>query len=223
MDGVLLVAKPAGVTSHDVVESVPPCSAARRSATPARSIRSRPGCWWSWSGAARACSATWSDCRRPTAPWRASARSRTPVIRPGTVTRDRGEDRRAGGACALRAAGRRDRAARAGLLGRQGRRRAALPQGAAWRGGRDAGAPRRDRRARADPVRRGGAGGASSTCAARAAPTCASSSPTSASCAAPARTARSWSARRSGRSCLADADAERLLPLSARGFVPACA
>ena len=54
MDGVLLVDKPAGKTSHDVVARGRAASSARgrRSATPARSTRSRPGCCSSCVGRA---------------------------------------------------------------------------------------------------------------------------------------------------------------------------
>ena len=56
-DGVVLYDKPAGITSHDVVARVRrQLGRGSRSATPARSIRSRPGCCWCWSAAPRACS-----------------------------------------------------------------------------------------------------------------------------------------------------------------------
>ena len=73
-DGVLLVDKPAGVTSHDVVAAerrklaeasdgeagrgTRPQAAPGRSGTRARSTRSRPGCCSCWSGARRARSAS---------------------------------------------------------------------------------------------------------------------------------------------------------------------
>ena len=59
MDGVLLVDKPAGPTSYDIVAPVRRAlRRKRRSATPARWIRSRPGCCSSWSAAPRGSSAS---------------------------------------------------------------------------------------------------------------------------------------------------------------------
>ena len=53
-DGVLLIDKPEGFTSHDVVARVRRLlrPAVRRWATPARSTRSPPVCWWCSSGRA---------------------------------------------------------------------------------------------------------------------------------------------------------------------------
>ena len=58
-DGVLLVDKPAGVTSHDVVARVRrELRRASRSATRGRWTRSRPGCCSCCSAARPACSAS---------------------------------------------------------------------------------------------------------------------------------------------------------------------
>ena len=54
MDGVLLIDKPAGMTSHDVVAAVRALAGGRaRPGTRARSTRSPPACCSCWSGARR--------------------------------------------------------------------------------------------------------------------------------------------------------------------------
>ena len=52
IDGLAVVDKPAGMTSHDVVARCRGCSGRGRSATPARSTPTPPGCCWSGLGRA---------------------------------------------------------------------------------------------------------------------------------------------------------------------------
>ena len=135
MDGLLVVDKPAGPTSHDVVaRRAPRAAASGASATPARSIRWRPAC------------CRWSSAARPgwRIPERAATRRTRRSIRLGVRDRHR---RRAGrGRSARRPAGalpsrdaidararrvpRHVPAAAAGVFGEEDRRAAQLQAGA---------------------------------------------------------------------------------------------
>ena len=92
MDGVLLRAKPAGVTSHDVVARGASLAAAqrRRSGTPAPSTRSRPGCCSCSSAARRERSGSSWSCRRPTGRWPGSAGPRRPATATASSSRPAG-------------------------------------------------------------------------------------------------------------------------------------
>ena len=131
-DGVVLVDKPAGVTSHDVVAAQRRARPRRRrSGTRARSTRSPPGCCSCSSAARRACSASSWRCPSATRRWRGWAGRRPPATR--------GRDRaRPDAARAARAADRHDPPAPAGLLGGQGRRASAPTRWRAARRGRRA-------------------------------------------------------------------------------------
>ena len=158
LGGVLLVAKPRRRHLSRRRRADPPVAdrrGARRSATRARSTRSRPGCCWCWSARRRACSASSWRCRRPTgrvARFGVTSDTGDPT---GTSTETGERADEDASRAALPQLDRRDRAARAAHVGGQGRRRAALPQGAgAARSSRPRFAHRADRAPRPAPVRR---------------------------------------------------------------------
>ncbi len=79
-DGLVIVDKPAGLTSHDVVGPDAPARAApARSATPARSTRWPPACSCSASAGPPGCSPTSSWPTRPTRRRSGSGRRRSPT------------------------------------------------------------------------------------------------------------------------------------------------
>ena len=175
VDGVLVVDKPAGPTSHDVVDRVRRAlRRAPRRATPAPSIPSPPACCPSASARRRGWRASWPRARRRTA--------RRVRLGFATTTDDlTGEPLGAPRPVAVVARGAGARPARAlvgtldagaaGVLRQAGRRPAALRAGAPGRGRGargDAGHGPRARRSSAATATR-----SSSRCAARRAPTCA--------------------------------------------------
>ena len=188
--GVLLVAKPAGITSHDVVERVRRGAArARAEGRPrghARPVRDRPAAVL--VGRATRVQRFFMALPKTygtTARFGATLRHRRPDRDHHRDRRARRRGRRASGAAAP---GRRDRAARAADVRGQGRRRAPLPK--ARRGEAFETPVRPVRVSRLELLEfdeRRSARASRST--ARAAPTCASWSPTSASSPAPAPTA----------------------------------
>ena len=224
MDGVLVVDKPAGPTSHDVVDrgAAGPRHPAGR-ATPAPSTRSRPASCPSASAAPRASPASCPGARRSTSRRCASGFATTTDDLTGEPL---GEARPADGRG--RGARRRPRRPRglvrpgaARLLGEARGRPAPLRAGPAGRGGAAGG--RAGDRARRRPPGAPRATRSRSRCAARPGPTCGPSPATSASGSGPgahltalrrtrsgafdlsqAVTATTWPARR-----------ERLLPLAA--------
>ena len=223
--GVLLVAKPAGVTSHDVVEPIrrAPVAAWREGrATPGTLDPFATGLLLVLVGQATRFQRFFMalpKAYRDRCALRRALRHRRPDRgrRGHGPARRRG--RRSGGAAG---ADGRDRAARA-----RSRRRSR--SGASGSTARRAGASSSRRRCGAcavEPPRRCWASTRpprrpSSRSSARAAPTCASSSPTSASCAGRAPTARRSSGRRSGRSASSRRTTERLIPLAeALSFLP---
>ena len=200
VDGVLLVDKPAGKTSHDIVAAVR--RAPRRasaSATPARSTRSRPACCWSSSAAPRGSSASsWTLPKTYEAVARLGAVSTTGDPEGEITETGRGPARPA---ARCRPAQLRQRPPR--LQRGQGRRRAGLRAGAARRGGRGARA-RRDVHRFEQLWRDGDRAGLRDRVlggdlrARRSSPT--SATPTARSCGAP----------RSGRSTSRDADPDHV-------------
>ena len=150
LDGILLIDKPAGFTSHDVVARVRRALAPRRQEggprRHARPLRHRPA---DRPRRARRPSsrASSSTCPRSTTARCSSASPRTPAISPATSRRPARATsaRRARGGPA--AVPRAHQPAGADDVGGQGRRRAALQEGAPRRGRRDAGEGGRDQRA----------------------------------------------------------------------------
>ena len=82
IDGLVVVDKPAGLTSHDVVAKLRGATRQRASGTPARSTRTRPACCSSGSVASRGCCASCRRPRRRTGAWSRSGWRRTRSTRP---------------------------------------------------------------------------------------------------------------------------------------------
>ena len=214
VDGVLLIDKPAGKTSHDIVAAVR--RGARRSSasgTPARWTRSRPGCCSSSSAGATRIQRFLMALPKTLRDDRAAGRDSTTGDPEGEITVPAAMP-----PDPLRPADRRLLPAAARLLARS-RSTASAPtraRGAA----RTSRSPSARSRARASSSSGARATARRSRSSARRGPTCARSSPTSAT-----PTARSCGARRSARSTSADADPGRRRRRSPRRwrFLPRCA
>ena len=207
LDGILLIDKPSGCTSHDVVARVRRCAAPRRqegrSRRHARPVRHRAA-----RRARRPRDQAGALLRRPAQGVRCTMRFGT-ASDTGDRTGDARRHRRgrstwrAVAAVAAATSSGTIAQQRADDVGGQGRRRATLQEGAPRRGRRDAGQGGRDRVDRRARLRRRGADACAAASPARRARTSGSSRSTSARRSAPAPTSRA-DAHRDGRRCSLD-------------------